>query len=54
MSNTANNHVMPETEINFSDFKSIVLNDYKVARESREASLLGRKEVLTGKAKRND
>jgi 2-oxoisovalerate dehydrogenase E1 component len=28
-----------------------VLNDYRVANESRQASLLGRKEVLTGKAK---
>lgn len=28
-----------------------VLHDYTVARQSREASLLGRKEVLTGKAK---
>jgi pyruvate/2-oxoglutarate/acetoin dehydrogenase E1 component/TPP-dependent pyruvate/acetoin dehydrogenase alpha subunit len=28
-----------------------VLNDYRIANESRQASLLGRKEVLTGKAK---
>ncbi len=28
-----------------------ILNDYKLARVSREMSLLGRKEVLTGKAK---
>lgn len=34
-----------------SEFKSAVLNDYKIAFESRQASLLGRKEVLTGKAK---
>jgi len=32
-------------------FKQEVLNDYKVAFESRHASLTGRKEVLTGKAK---
>ena len=38
-------------EIHFEDFKSTILNDYKLACESREASLLGRKEVLTGKAK---
>lgn len=31
--------------------KTEVLQDYKVAVESREASLLGRREVLTGKAK---
>ena len=28
-----------------------VLNDYRIAFESREASLLGRREVLAGKAK---
>lgn len=33
------------------EFKRIVLNDYRIANESREASLIGRKEVLTGKAK---
>lgn len=33
------------------EFVKIVLNDYRVANESREASFLGRKEVLTGKAK---
>mgnify|MGYP003592893651 FL=1 len=38
-------------EITFEDFKTEVLNDYKIARISRECSLLGRKEVLTGKAK---
>ena len=37
--------------LSFNDFKSEVLNDYKVARISRECSLLGRREVLTGKAK---
>lgn len=31
--------------------KKDVLNDYRIANESRQASLLGRKEVLTGKAK---
>jgi len=35
----------------FEDFKTEVLNDYKIAITSRECSLLGRKEVLTGKAK---
>ncbi len=53
---------MPETEIqgtgnfdvaelSFDDFKNIVINDYRIAYESRQASLLGRREVLTGKAK---
>jgi pyruvate/2-oxoglutarate/acetoin dehydrogenase E1 component/TPP-dependent pyruvate/acetoin dehydrogenase alpha subunit len=39
------------SELSFDDFKTIVVNDYKIAYESRQASLLGRKEVLTGKAK---
>ncbi|MCC7030069.1 MAG: transketolase [Chitinophagaceae bacterium] len=38
-------------KISFQDFKSEVLHDYALACRSREASLLGRKEVLTGKAK---
>ena len=38
-------------EISFDDFKKEVLNDYKIAKISRECSLLGRREVLTGKAK---
>ncbi len=46
---------MTETEtkksLSFEDFKAQVLNDYKIAVVSRECSLLGRKEVLTGKAK---
>lgn len=37
--------------LSFDDFKTIVLNDYRIANESRQTSLLGRKEVLTGKAK---
>ncbi|WP_406826128.1 thiamine pyrophosphate-dependent enzyme [Pedobacter sp. KACC 23697] len=39
------------SELSFNDFKSIVINDYKIAFESRQASILGRREVLTGKAK---
>ena len=39
------------TTLTFEDFKTEVLNDYKIASISRECSLLGRKEVLTGKAK---
>ncbi|KOS05146.1 transketolase [Flavobacterium akiainvivens] len=46
---------MTSTEIkqalSFTDFKAQVLNDYKIAITSRECSLLGRREVLTGKAK---
>jgi len=40
-----------EESLDFSAFKSRVIDDFKLACESREASLLGRKEVLTGKAK---
>jgi len=43
----------PQTnsELSFEDFKKEVLNDYKIAVTSRECSVLGRREVLTGKAK---
>ena len=37
--------------LSFEDFKQQVLNDYRIINESRQTSLLGRKEVLTGKAK---
>ena len=40
-----------ENSISFDEFKSQVLEDYKTAVTSRECSLLGRREVLTGKAK---
>jgi pyruvate/2-oxoglutarate/acetoin dehydrogenase E1 component/TPP-dependent pyruvate/acetoin dehydrogenase alpha subunit len=40
-----------ESELEFEQFKANVLADFKLARISRETSLLGRKEVLTGKAK---
>ena len=43
----------PQTasDISFEQFQTEVLNDYKIAVTSRECSLLGRREVLTGKAK---
>ena len=37
--------------ISFEDFRAEVLHDYRIAHESRQTSLLGRREVLTGKAK---
>lgn len=37
--------------VDFESFKKQVLDDFKLASISREASLLGRREVLTGKAK---
>ena len=40
-----------QESISFEDFKTQVLEDYKIAVTSRECSLLGRREVLTGKAK---
>ncbi|WP_445384962.1 alpha-ketoacid dehydrogenase subunit alpha/beta [Robiginitalea sp. IMCC44478] len=41
----------PESDISFNDFKDQILQDYRTAVTSRECSLLGRREVLTGKAK---
>ena len=38
-------------EISFESFKEQILDDYKLIVTSREASLLGRREVLSGKAK---
>ena len=37
--------------LSYEDFRSEVLSDYRLAFESRQTSFLGRKEVLTGKAK---
>src|SRR6202012_5320091 len=37
--------------LSFDEFKQGVLGDYRRAVASREASLIGRREVLTGKAK---
>ena len=42
---------MKTEKITFEEFKKSVLEDYKIVYQSREASLMGRKEVLTGKAK---
>ncbi|MBL7810583.1 MAG: transketolase [Bacteroidetes bacterium] len=40
-----------QTALSREEFVAQVLRDYQIAWESRHASLLGRKEVLTGKAK---
>src|SRR6202008_4998714 len=40
-----------ESMLSYEDFRNEVLNDYRIALESREVSLLGRREVLTGKGK---
>ena len=43
--------VSAKGKLSFDEFKVEVLKDYELAATSREASLIGRKEVLTGKAK---
>ena len=40
-----------DENITFEQFKSSIIEDYKIAIKSRQASLIGRKEVLTGRAK---
>ena len=40
-----------EKQLSFDDFKKDVLNDFYIASLSRHLSVIGRKEVLTGKAK---
>ncbi len=42
---------LPESKFSFDDFRGSILQDYRHCCVSRETSLLGRKEVLTGKAK---
>ncbi len=39
------------TRLSFEEFQQEVIKDYSLAIASREASLIGRREVLTGKAK---
>lgn len=51
MSSLKNEPLTTSESLSFEDFKKVVMNDYRIANESRQASLLGRKEVLTGKAK---
>ncbi len=38
-------------EVSFTEFKNSIIKDYRLGRISREMSYLGRREVLTGKAK---
>ena len=45
------NNIDLNKEISFETFKKQVLEDYRTIVTSREASLLGRREVLSGKAK---
>ena len=48
--NNTNDAALQE-KLSFDNFRNEVLKDYRIACESRQVSLLGRKEVLTGKAK---
>ena len=43
--------MISDSGINFQEFKKEVLEDYRIGHLSRNLSLLGRKEVLNGKAK---
>ncbi|MGJ1285554.1 alpha-ketoacid dehydrogenase subunit alpha/beta [Sphingobacterium spiritivorum] len=53
MSGTILQHIQTyePSKLSFDDFRKIIIADYRLAVESRFVSLLGRKEVLTGKAK---
>src|SRR6186997_2496550 len=51
MDTTNINEDLLQEKLSFDHFKNEVLKDYRTCCESRETSLLGRKEVLTGKAK---
>ncbi|HUR12243.1 MAG TPA: thiamine pyrophosphate-dependent enzyme [Flavitalea sp.] len=51
MEDIAQDPLLAGEKLSFDRFRTAVLHDYQIACESREASLLGRKEVLTGKAK---
>jgi pyruvate/2-oxoglutarate/acetoin dehydrogenase E1 component/TPP-dependent pyruvate/acetoin dehydrogenase alpha subunit len=51
MENSTHNQSLAAEKLSFDKFREEVLKDYRQACESREVSLLGRKEVLTGKAK---
>lgn len=51
MESTIQTPTSSEEMLSFDHFRKEVLKDFQLACESREASLLGRKEVLTGKAK---
>jgi pyruvate/2-oxoglutarate/acetoin dehydrogenase E1 component/TPP-dependent pyruvate/acetoin dehydrogenase alpha subunit len=51
MDKSVERDVITNEQLSFEKFRNEVLADYKIACESRETSLLGRREVLTGKAK---
>lgn len=45
------NTIPPQERVTFHFTRESILRDYRIAVQSREASLVGRREVLTGKAK---
>jgi pyruvate/2-oxoglutarate/acetoin dehydrogenase E1 component/TPP-dependent pyruvate/acetoin dehydrogenase alpha subunit len=51
MENETSVTIPTNEKLSFDNFREEVLNDYRIVCISREASLLARKEVLTGKAK---
>lgn len=51
MHTTTTNEIALDEKLSFENFRNEVLKDYRFACVSREISLMGRKEVLTGKAK---
>jgi TPP-dependent pyruvate/acetoin dehydrogenase alpha subunit len=51
MEQTQTPSVLKDDMLSYDAFRTAVMEDYKIAVISRETSLLGRKEVLTGKAK---
>jgi pyruvate/2-oxoglutarate/acetoin dehydrogenase E1 component/TPP-dependent pyruvate/acetoin dehydrogenase alpha subunit len=51
MKNTVEKKDNLQIGLDQQDFKKELINDYRIAVTSRECSLLGRREVLTGKAK---
>ena len=51
MENLITSEQLATENLSFEHFRKEVLKDFRLVCESREASLLGRKEVLTGKAK---
>jgi pyruvate/2-oxoglutarate/acetoin dehydrogenase E1 component/TPP-dependent pyruvate/acetoin dehydrogenase alpha subunit len=51
MHTTTTNEIALDEKLSFENFRNEVLKDYRYACVSREISLMGRKEVLTGKAK---
>lgn len=50
-SNAVMQEITEQKTVTFEEFKSIAISDFRIACLSREISLIGRKEVLTGKAK---